>query len=255
MIRNIRFTRLLLVTVFIIGMFPTTAFASNTGERYGSDLSEYQAILDKLNAEYGTDCRFVSQDDIDRYGYLGIRLPRVEDMGTLSEFEEFHRIELAAAEQRRKEAEEFYAEFADDILSGECGSAEPILNDDGEVIGYGYPSIETDDASRIEEPELTRSTKTGYVPYNLFPVGESAKVYGVTNTTSRPWKWNQVNGRYYYSNSTYPAFMPSTWSQNPPTVNGTQTSLTVTWSGKYYMSIVTIINDTRKGTFVADDMY
>lgn len=99
----------LVAGIMVFGLIPMQAFASMRDNSYGSNYSDYQAILDKLNEEYKQNFRFVCQDDIDRLpadlreAHPEVKVPTLADFGTLREFEETYRPVIAASAEFQRE--------------------------------------------------------------------------------------------------------------------------------------------------------
>lgn len=91
---------LLLTVVFVFGLMPVQAMADVAYDRPGKSMDDYQAIVDKLNEELGTEGYIIDQERVDQittnlinsYGYLPFAPPRVVTLEklqhyTLREFE------------------------------------------------------------------------------------------------------------------------------------------------------------------------
>ena len=109
---------LFVTAIMTIGFVPTQAIADYAYDQKGSDMSQYQAILDKLNAEYDTDFFFINQEAVDlshrrmieAYGYLpegGPRVTTLEDLQqfTLREYEAYARADCIEVVAQRQAAE------------------------------------------------------------------------------------------------------------------------------------------------------
>jgi hypothetical protein len=119
--RITKFLPWLLTVILVIGLIPAQAVAGVDYNQPGKTMEEYQAIVDRLNEEYGTEFRFITQADVDwaheriieQCGYLPEGGPKVTTLDelsvyTLREFEEFMRkecIEQNAMEQRYQQNE------------------------------------------------------------------------------------------------------------------------------------------------------
>jgi hypothetical protein len=95
---------LLVAAILTFGLMPAQAMADVAYNQPGKTMEEYQAIVDRLNKEYGTETYIIDQERVDQitanlintYGYLPFAPPRVITLEflqqyTLAEFEaEFH---------------------------------------------------------------------------------------------------------------------------------------------------------------------
>jgi hypothetical protein len=122
-----KLTRAIVVAVtvaLLFGVLPIQAFASSNLDRRGSSIAEYQEILDRLNREYGTEWRFVTQEDVDwaharaieLWGYLPEGGPKVTTLGelrqcTLREYEAISRGECLEAVARQQEQERLNRQY------------------------------------------------------------------------------------------------------------------------------------------------
>ena len=90
----------LLTVILVIGLIPAQAMAGVDYNRLGESMEEYQAIVDRLNEEYGIEVYIIDQEIVDQitenlintYGYLPFDPPRVVTLEflqqyTLAEFE------------------------------------------------------------------------------------------------------------------------------------------------------------------------
>jgi len=98
-IRKHRILFLLFAIILAVGPIPVQAFADDAYDRPGKSIAEYQAVLDRLNEEYGVESYITDQEMVDQitanlinsYGYLPFT-PRVVTLEvlqqcTLKEFE------------------------------------------------------------------------------------------------------------------------------------------------------------------------
>jgi len=137
---------LALVISVAIGVVPVQAFASMRDSRYGSSLSEYQVILDKCNAEFGTSFKFITQVEVDwahdriieQLGYLpegGPKVTTVEDLGTFGEFERIMRADCALQAAYDREAERLRNEEMQELFEQSS-----FVNGISSIGGSGSPS-------------------------------------------------------------------------------------------------------------------
>ena len=130
-------TALFLTAVVSTSLFPSSVFAGEP-DIARNNLSEYQAVIDKLNAEYGTDMRFIT---LREHSDFGIPLPDPRHLGTVEEFERKIRTEIPEELARSAEAEKASknAALKPGIHSGTLKTT-PII-ENGKVVGsYWSPS-------------------------------------------------------------------------------------------------------------------
>ena len=89
-----RFLSLLITVILAIGVMPAKAFADADTDRPGRSMAEYQAVVDKVNKEYGTEWFFINQEAVDQitenlinsYGYLPFAPPKVVTLEVLQQY-------------------------------------------------------------------------------------------------------------------------------------------------------------------------
>jgi len=125
------------------------------------DFSEYQLILDKLNAEFGTDAHLITpQESID----TGIPLPSLKTLPPLEEFEnEMRSICEGASESNRIARENFARAMADpDCIvvrqSVEDGDGYYVRDANGRIVGTNFRMIDCEALSRaVEDPSFDKT--------------------------------------------------------------------------------------------------
>ena len=137
LIANKRFLAVLIFASLIIAAIPVLAMASPSEPENSPTLADYQAIIDDINAEFGTDFHFFTPEEI---AELNLPIISINELGTLAEYESELRNEAEAVV-----AETEAAEIASALAAQQPGihrgptpmSREPII-ENGEIIGDNY---------------------------------------------------------------------------------------------------------------------
>ncbi|MCL2632826.1 MAG: hypothetical protein FWD45_07090 [Coriobacteriia bacterium] len=217
-----RLVSALISVILTIGLMPAAAFA--TSERVDViDLSSYQAVLDKLNEEYGTDWQFYGEIVVTR-----------TDAAALVEFEAEMRVYSQEVMEWHLEAE---AAVIDDLSI--------------EVI----PASENDFLD--EDGGSSRGSGTVLVS---MPYSESAAVSGTNSGSGSSKVWTDITFKYYYShdiNTCYQTFQPTSPTLAEKTAGGIgSTSVTFKWKGlfltwSFVLGGFLYTSAERPGTFYA----
>ncbi|MCL2631859.1 MAG: hypothetical protein FWD45_02050 [Coriobacteriia bacterium] len=199
----------LVSVILVIGLMPVAAFA--TSERVDVvDLSSYQAVLDKLNEEYGTEVRFITQDDIDALPEgCSLQLPTLSNLLPLEEFENQARGICRLSAEENREYEEMLAELK---------SLEIVFEEVDVSIANGG---------------ATRGTS-----YCFFTYGEWGEAYGAKkyDTLQDCYVWARFDGASYKWNFDnayylqYNYFSPASYTRSAVG----EYRMWIDWSGIFY---------------------
>lgn len=130
-----------LAVLLSVGLFPLSAFAGKVPILQINDLSEYQEVIDRLNVEYGTDMRFNTPQESEKYG---VSLPDPRNLGTPEEFEKTLRAEVEPSLPIIRGAEQASARTAQQPgIQTEQRKTIDII-EDGHVVGSYGVSADSD---------------------------------------------------------------------------------------------------------------
>jgi len=165
-----------------------------------NDLSTYQAILDEINNEFGTDAKFNTQRDC---AEQGVPLPDIRVLGSPQVFEQRMRVELAAVARENR---------ISDGIAHQHGSDTNAIPLDGDLY------IVRDNLGRVTETHFvingsgrvidppSRAVKH-IVSSAHFEGGNSFVDADVTNSPNI--RFSNVYDIYFSSNIAIPSFWPN----------------------------------------------
>jgi len=221
-----------LLAAIVTLSYGSSAYALELRE---DDLSEYLAIVDRVNAEYGTDFKFVTEEESQRHG---IPMPSPSHLGSPAEFEKNLRAEMAEASCLNAEAERLSriaSMNAIDSAEG-CfdGVMEPLYDENGEVVGtVMWARLEWGSAS-AKQPPTRASHYVIYMKNHTSALGFGPLVKGTIDNGMGYWIWLSLPsyvGAWYPSPIPYPKFVPNGYSAK--LIDGTRT-ISVTYYGTLY---------------------
>ncbi|MDR3136936.1 MAG: hypothetical protein LBU07_05980 [Coriobacteriales bacterium] len=207
----------LIVSSLVAVMLPVQAMASSSQITGTESLAPYQAILDSVNAQYGTDIHLITtQESL----LTGIPVPTASSLGALGEFEaeiialaEFSSATNAATQQATAAAQARAVGNATTTVT-----LDPIY-EDGEVIGMGWSAL------------ALQTVKTGSLTKAMN--GGQGNVTGTISNGNGYWQWLSYSSITFYIAAAFPKFYPDTISYS--NLDNSRTCA-VTWWGTYYSS-------------------
>jgi len=146
----------LLLLVLVFGTMPAVAFAQDSRKKEPT-LSDYQAILDACNAEFGTDAAFTTPE---QRRDLGEPPFDIRELGTLEEFEAEVRAGIEMVSRRSAEAEQSAAAVdasRSDVIVLESRMTH-VRDSNGRILQTVFEPIDIDEP---DDPQ-TRATKSWY---------------------------------------------------------------------------------------------
>jgi hypothetical protein len=228
-------TKSIVNLVFGIGILvslvlePVNTYATEC-RSFADDLAPYQAVMDEINQEYGLNFWFITPEESRE---LNLPLTRVENLGTVEEYEAGLRAE--AENVARQNA---YAEAAAARAASQPGrhyvNPEVIIETivDGDKIGTRFQIVESD----CDAIQNTRAVYTVYYEKAYFN-GHKPAVRAVISNGNGYWQWLSVSDYFsYYYQGTYPQFRGSSIKSSGFTDNSR--TRYVTFNGTYYASFL-----------------
>lgn len=229
--RTLRITlTMMLAVVFLISLSSQVFAASFAASESVQDISQYQAVIDRLNAEYGYEMRFAPE--LAKKGQY-ISPTKL----TLDEFERTLRQDIEADIKENETAFEAVSKIDPDSWQEGVIKNEPLSKPN--VSYYSHKADgNLDNAQDWDMPQKSETKANTIATQNPREVGSNIFVVNATIDPASYWKFSAVSD-FSYTSDYYPLYVPTSVSYSR--IDALRT-IAATFTCKYYNANGVLVN-------------